>query len=811
LTPRLDARTWASLFLLATATLAYEINLTRIYSVAQFYHLAFMIVSIALLGLGASGTAIAVIPALHRGNPDERLGPYACAASASILGSYLLINWLPFDSFSLAWDRRQFSILALHYVALAMPFFCSGLVLGAFLSQRAEQAGSIYAANMVGSAAGCLVGLVVPAYMGAEGAVSVYAGAAALAALVSTEPRAAARRPAAFASVLLIAFCLIDAGVRASGAPPFKVLSLRLSPYKGLSYALLAPGAKITYQEWNAFSRIDIVEGSAAHSVPGLSYRYLGSLPRMPGLYVDGDDLSPVARPSMDAAFVAYLPTAIAFALRPEGSVLILEPRGGLDVLTGLTLNSGPKTAVEINRLITAAIPLYSDQRLHVVSESGRSFLRRTTITYDVIVVSLASGYRPVRSGAYSLGEDYRYTVEGFTEALQHLAPGGLLISTRWLQDPPSEDLRLFTLAATALEKAGGEARSQLVAFRGFNAASVLLKNGEFSAVELTEIRRLLGERAFDLSYAPDVAVEETNQYNILQASIYHEAYRNFIELPSREEFYAAYNYDVRPPTDDRPFFGHYFKWRQAPQIIAEFGRAWQPFGGAGYLVVLALLLLAILLASALIFLPVLLRGFARPEKRISFALRDLLYFGLLGFGFLLVEIPLLQTFILYLDQPAYATGIVLFALLFFSGIGSQMSPRIRLRPALVALVVIVLMAPALLRHAVSQTIGFPLAARMALTTLMLAPLGLLLGVPFAGRIRLMHLEPRADKANSPAEKIAWVWAINGSASVVGSILAALLALTFGFTWVLRIGSLCYAGAFIVEALGAAASQSPRR
>ncbi|MFH1185079.1 MAG: hypothetical protein V1755_08585, partial [Chloroflexota bacterium] len=143
-----DRRIWLGLFLLAAATLAFEINLTRLFSVAQFYHLAFMIVSIALLGFGASGTALAIFPALQRGSPHARLSRSAIAAGGSILGAYLLTNWLPFDSFSIAWDRKQVFILALHYLALAAPFFFGGLALGSLLSQFAGRAGTIYSANL---------------------------------------------------------------------------------------------------------------------------------------------------------------------------------------------------------------------------------------------------------------------------------------------------------------------------------------------------------------------------------------------------------------------------------------------------------------------------------------------------------------------------------------------------------------------------------------------------------------------------------------------------------------------------------------
>jgi hypothetical protein len=581
---------------------------------------------------------------------------------------------------------------------------------------------------------------------------------------------------------------------------------------------LQVPDAQVTHRRWNAFSRVDVVRSGGIHSLPGLSYRYLQSLPSSDGLLVDGDDLGPILRPRTDSTFVAYLPNAVAFHLRPRASALVLEPRGGLDVLTALTLSSGQITAIEINPLIVEAVPIYRDPRLQVYVESDRSYLRRAQLKYGVILLSLASSFHPVRSGAYTLAEDYRYTVESFRDVLAHLTPGGLLVATRWLQDPPSEDLRLFALGVTALEKDQADPRAQIVAFRGFNTATILLKNGPFAPDELSSIRAFLAERAFDLTYAPDIQPEETNRYNILTESKYYQAYVSLLNSNPRESFYDDYDYDVRPPTDDHPFFGHYFKWAQTPQVLAGFGRAWQPFGGAGYFVIVALLLLAILLAVALILLPVAIWKRASRNAASPFPLRNLLYFGLLGFAFLFVEIPLFQRFILYLGHPAYAVTVVLFSLLFFSGLGSRWSDRIPLRPSLATLVVLILIAPLLLPRFFAWTLSLPLTIRLGLTALVLSPLGLLMGVPFPAGIRLMKWEQAAGVAPSrrvdrqshaeapsrgPADEaqggsIPWIWAVNGAASVIASILSALLALTFGFSWVLRLGALCYAGAWLM-------------
>ncbi len=775
--------------MLSAATLIFEIDLTRLFSVAQFYHFAFLIVSMALLGLGASGTALAIFPARLQAGPARALRDAALGMAASLLGSYLITNHLPFDSYSIAWDRRQIFILVLHYLVLAAPFFFGGMALGVLLATFPQAAASLYAVNLLGAAAGCVIALLAPPLLGAEGLLTLSSAMAALATLTGEKPRPALTT---LTSLCLLAFCLFDLSARLMGKPlPF--LNLRLSPYKGLSYALQYPDAKTLSQRWNAFSRVDVVRSAGIHSLPGLSYRYTQPLPALDGLFVDGDDLSPFPQTETEADFVDYLPNALAFHLRPAAGVLILEPRGGLDVFLALHFAARQVTVVEGNPLIVEAVPVYRDPRLHVIVESERSYLRRAAASYDIILLSLTSTFHPVASGAYTLMEDYRYTLEAFRDALAHLKPDGLFVATRWLQDPPSEDLRLFALGVTALESAGGRPHEQLVALRGYNTVTLLLKNRPYTAEELARVRSFAAERAFDLSYAPGIRPEETNIYNILNVSRYYQTYRALLEAQPRQAFYAAYEYDVRPPTDNHPFFGHYFKWKQVPRILAEFGQTWQPFGGAGYLVILALFLLSTLLAGLLILLPVGLRRIKRGHAA-PFAARHLLYFGLLGMAFLLVEMPLLQRFILYLGQPAYAFTLVLFSLLFFSGLGSRMSARLRLQHALSLLVGMLALLPLWLPRLFALSLGLPLALRLGLAVLVLAPCGFLMGIPFPAGIR--HMTPRLGRQASPLE-IAWVWAVNGAASVLASILAAWLALSFGFAQTLYAGAACYAGAWL--------------
>jgi hypothetical protein len=376
-------------------------------------------------------------------------------------------------------------------------------------------------------------------------------------------------------------------------------------------------------------------------------------------------------------------------------------------------------------------------------------------------------------------------------------------VITSWLQTPPSEELRSFAIGITAIEQTGGNPGEQIVAFRGYNTLTILLKRAPFTHDELQIVRRFTASRAYDLVYSPDITPEDINQYNILSEEIYYQSFKNLLETQPRAAFYQNYPFHIKPTTDDYPFFYHLFKWSQASQVLSALGRTWQPFGGAGYFVILALLLITLVSAGFLILLPVfilrksLAGGMqkAPPSAREKFLLP--IYFGLIGFAYLLVEIPLIQQFILFLGQPAYAMTAVLFSLLLFSGLGSQYSARVPVKAALTILVLCLLSLPFIFSFLFTNILGLPLAYRLAFAVAILAPVGFLMGIPFPAGLRWFLGEEKL----SP--RLPWVWSINGAASVIASVLAALLALSFGLAWTLRLGACCYAAALIMVLVSA--------
>ncbi len=772
--------TSAGLALLAAASLLFEIALTRLLALTQFYHFASMIISLAMLGTSLSGTILALRPQLGRRFPHTMLACLTLGTGLTTLGSYLLLNLLPFDSFSIAWDRRQIGILTLHYIALATPFLLGGLATGWLLTQHPQHVGRLYAANLMGAAGGALLAVFLPPMLGGPGAILAAAFLTTAAAFILAAPAPPRRR-----RLLRLLTSLLGLGYLALLEEPPAWLQPHLSPYKALSHTLRLPGTHLLTRQWSATSRLDVVASPAIRSLPGLSYRYIAVPPPQRGLFVNGDAMTPILQLPLQAAaaqlhFTDYMPTAIAYRLRPNSHTLILAPKGGLELWVAMAQGAGTITAVEPEpHLIQLADGIYRHPQVRKVTASPRSFLRRTRSTYALIVLPLTTPYRPIRSGAYSLTENYLLTREAVEAYLTTLEPDGLLVLTRWLQLPPSESLRAFALLVEALEQLALPPERCLVAFRGYTTMTLLAKRSPFTPEELNAIRRFTDERAFDLAYIPDLRTAELNRHNILPVPAYHDTFTALLHANDRRAWYATYPFDVTPPTDDHPFFDHYFKWRQAPQVLGELGKQWLPFGGAGYFVLLVLLTLAATAAAAILLLPWLFR----PTIRHARAWRTASHFALIGAGYMLVEIPLIQRFTLYLDHPTYATATIIAALLLTSGAGSLLFHHLPRRLALTLLTLCILGYTLGLPFLLHVTSAWSLGARVAATPFILLPLGLLMGQPFPSGLRDLSLHP---------DHRPWAWGVNGAASVVASILAALFTLTWGITPTLGIAALCY-------------------
>ncbi|HBG05687.1 MAG: hypothetical protein A2075_09630 [Geobacteraceae bacterium GWC2_58_44] len=791
-----EAKTPLAIFLCSLASLAFEVALTRIFSISLWYHFAFMIISIAMLGLAASGVALALYPRLKR---IERVGSYCLLLGVAIPLSYLLVNQVPFDPVRLAWDRTQILHLGLFYLILAVPFFCTGLVIATAFTVQSGRAGLLYGADLLGAGLGSLGVLLLLSILAPERVVFLLCLAPLAAAFFSGGPRLRV------AALLLACFALL----LLARQPEFA--ALRISPYKGMPSALRFPGARALKSYDTPFARIDTFESPAVRFAPGLSLSYLESLPRQIGIAVDGGDVSAVTASDRQKApeFLEFLPAALPYAIGSRNKVLVLDPRGGLQVLLARRFGAAEIDKVEGNPALAAVLRtdlrefaggIYDDRSW---TGLGRSWLRGREDAFDIIDISLM-GTEPY--GTFGIAEEYRFTVEAFKEYLGSLGKDGLLSVNLYIIPPPRSELRILATMIEALEEIGvREPALHLAAIRSWGALCIVAKRSPLTESEIGAIRRFAGERWFDLLHYPGMGAQQSDLYLKSSADEYNRAFAALLSKERRQRFLDDYIFDVAPVHDDRPFFGYFLKAGRTAETYRAMGEKWQFFLAEGYIVP-AVFAQAALISLLLMLLPLFSgkRGGGRAKGLLP-------YFALLGCGFMLVEIALIQKIILPLENPSYAVATLLASLLVSSGAGSLLGERFAwLRTAATTAVIAgLIVCYSLILPAASAAIStFALPVKIGLVFLLLLPLGLLMGIPFPAGLRTLgDLDPFL---------IPWAWVLNGTFSVLAPMLAVMFATSAGFGAVLYLGAAAYLLAFLnlhffAKKLRITSSYDPRR
>jgi hypothetical protein len=444
---------------------------------------------------------------------------------------------------------------------------------------------------------------------------------------------------------------------------------------------------------------------------------------------------------------------------------------------------------------------IYTNPRVRITVDDGRSFVRRAPDRYDVIQASLVDTWAATAAGAYTLTENSLYTVDAFNDYLDHLTDGGMLTITRWVFD----GLRLVSLAQEACEARGWSAADRLAIVRQKDVATFLLKKMPFTTEEVTKLRTIASQLHFDVLYAPAPGgsggpggpgglVAEAQPFpDESVAGTQLGDYARLIRATDRHAFYASYPQDITPTTDDRPFFFHTTKITD--QFHTAFGRSM--LFGNGLSALLTLMAISAVLVVLFVIGPLVIASASRTGRGASDPSRPsrwfawLAYFGALGAGFMLIEVAVLQRFVLLLGHPVYSLTVTLFSLLLGAGIGAAWSRRFdqtTLRPrAAVALVVIVAIGGAVAAlGAPLVTWAIPLArvARIAIAVTVLVPIGIALGIPMPTGVRMLS-------ARAP-QMVTWAWGMNGALSVLGATLAIFIAMNWGFRLTLLSASATY-------------------
>jgi len=590
--------------LLSAAVIAYEILLTQLFAITLWHHFAYMVISLALLGYGASGTFLVFVRQRRLARFGASFAALAVSFGLAAIGCYALAWRLPFNPLEVIWDWRQQFYLAAMYLLLAPPFFAAGSAIGLSLAARPAQINAIYRSDLTGAGTGAL-GIVLAMFaLPPEDCLRIVAAIGFVAAAFALASDGWQRAPLALAVI----------AVPAALAWPATWLKPMPSPYKGLSLALTVPETRVIAERNGPLGRLSVIESPSVplRHAPGLSLATKLAPPEQLGVFTDGDGLSVMTRFTGDFKPLGYLDqqiTALPFHLLDRPATLVLGAGGGAEVLQALYHRASRTDAVELNRQIgdlanrefgefTGHIYGRPEVSLHVAE--ARGFVAGSRRRWDLIQLALLDSYAASAAGVLALSESPIYTIEALQAYLDHLNPDGLVAITRWLGNPPRDTVKLFATAIAALEADVGTSPSEidpgerLALLHGWNTATLLVKNGRFTRDEIANLRSFAAERQFDVAWYPGMGGDEANHYNRLAKPTLYDAAVALLG-PGRAAFLADYRFNIWPATDDRPFFFRFFGWSLLPQLAALRGQGGLVFVDTGYLVIVLALLQAVI------------------------------------------------------------------------------------------------------------------------------------------------------------------------------------------------------------------------
>ena len=755
---------FAGIFLVALSGLVLEVSITRIFSAAIWYHFAFVAVSVALVGLGASGLVVHHRVTKLKGKWAENL---------TIYSAWGITIFIPITLFVMHALASQVIYLPLYMVLFSVPFFLIGIIISAAFNAFASVAGRLYAADLIGASAGALLVVLFLVLTGGEGSTLIVGLISAVSATLFS--RITKNIKKTIGSLMLVAFAI--SLIFLNYATQIFAIPTDPTAQKDLPiYLREHPGSKIVKTEWNSFSRIDVVEGGEGGE--GLVAK----------VFIDGGagtniiswDGSTESRQEL-STWMQYLP----FKMMQDPKVLVIGSGGGRDVVASLVSGSKDVTSVEINPIIYDTVKSYGDRAGNVYShqyvrshvDEGRSFITRSSEKYDIIYVPFVDTWASVSSGGLSVSENFLYTLEGFQQYYDHLTERGKIVTVRWLIDAP----RFISTYAKLLEQ-NGIPQDQLhrhlmmVTSDSYtqdpSVTMVVFSKSPFTDEEISFLSQSFSQYDYKPILVPEQVMREP----------YDALLSGDITL---EQFYNLFDTKVYPVTDDNPYFLSFEK--PLPPVVE------------------VLLYASIGIVAIFLLVPFAWirrrrgeRGAGGGEEEVGISIKKreigirtvIPYFAALGVGFILIELALLQKLILLMGNPTMTFALLLFTILLSSGGGSLLSSRIaknNMRNLIFVIggiaglgVLYVFSLPSIIYSALAE----PIEIKAAISIGVLAPIGFLMGMPLPTGMRLL-------KVHRP-DFIPWMWAINGAFSVLGAVLAIALGIMYGSSFAMILGVLVY-------------------
>ena len=772
---------------LSAAALGYEILLTRLFSIVQWHHFAFLVISVALLGFGASGTFLLVVGDRIRTGIEPFLSLCALGFGLAAPVSFVIAERVPFNVLDAPWSPGSLGWLLVIEVVLTIPFFFAATGIGRALVVSGSRLSRVYAADLAGAGIGAAASVGVLYLVPAERALDFVCGLGAVAGALAVggSGQRARRRP-------LLALCgvvIVLAGLGVTG-------ELRISPFKPLPQALRVTGAELAETRSGPLGLVSAVENRKVplRSAPGLSLLARAPVPEQVALFVDADGPLPIVHhdaSSPPPAYLEDLTSALPYRLVERPRVLVLGAGGGTAVLQALGAGARSVDAVELQPGVVDMVRgryrefsggVYEHPSVSVHIGDPRAFVEASGDAYDLIqIIALGSG----TAGLQALEARRLLTVESVRAVLSRLSASGVAAFTVRVRLPPRDGVRLLATVLDAMRAESiGSPGDHLAWIRSWSTSTLVVGRSPLSRSQVEAVRSFAHDRAFDRIHVPGIESGDVNRFNVLDRPYFHEAAKQLLG-PRRETFLRGYKFDVRPSTDDRPYFSSFFRWSHAPEVLGLSRHGGIGLLDVGYLALPAALVQAVAASAALILLPLLAvrgeRGGARRRPALA-------GFFCIGLAFLLIEIAFIGRFTVILGHPVHALVVVLAAFLLFAGAGSYLSgrggPGASITGPVIGIAAIASAYALASPQLTAVLAGASPAVKVAAAFALIAPLATLMGMPFPRALsRLDALDPSL---------LPWAWGINGCASVIGAVLATLVAIHHGHAAVMLWGALLY-------------------
>jgi len=802
--------------LVACGVIAFEIGLIRVLQYASWYHFAFLVITIALLGFGMSGAILSLWRGYLIRRPQTALPVLALLTAVSIPLMLQAAQLLPVSGrFLPGLVAGQLAWWVVYWALLTVPFALGASAIGLALMSAGERLPAVYASNLIGSASGA-VGVTVVMYFVEPAWLGYATGVVVLAAAWRTERRTQ--------SVGLVASGVLTGALAVLLNPP----SIRVDDDKYLAYVnrLEADGQAVHLAR--AFGPSGVVEVFGSDTFHDMAFMTDERMPpSMASIVVDGHRAGSLLRiDGTDQAEALYgTLMALPYGLAPtRPRVLLLDEVGGGNIWLARRNGAAAVDVVQSNRVLTALFsgPLADEGgavfnlpgvALHSVEP--RAFLEGTEEAFDLIQLSGMESWSAAAGGLEGLNQDHLMTVEGMEAALRRLSPDGILHVSRGIQLPPRDNAKIAATVIAALRQSGiarpARSGAHMAVVRDFLGVITMVRPRPWRADEIRRLRDLCAAKNLTPVYFEGISAEELNRPDELPGPpgeegdyLYHVV-RSLLSLDpgASTDFLDEWPFHVRPATDDRPFFGNFGKIGALPDFRRVYGAGWLLRSELAFLFVLSAAVIVSLAGIVLILLPFAFRSDIRRAPDRSTAA---LYFLAIGLAYLVLEIAFLSGIQRLLGDPVIGGAATVGGFLFCSGLGSLAANRIAALPgvslARLAMVPAVMAIPVFTGLILLNLYGgaWPLGIRLVAAVALIAPLAFAMGLPFP--LGLQRFQARS------AALVPWAWGVNGCASVLASPLAMIIAMQWGFILTVAAAGACYVAAACAAARGGSSPSS---